>query len=121
MSPHTVPARNDNSFTYYPPPGLISSSNSIMNASIDNMDFSSENLSRKNNAKDTLSVASAGATWSATASSINGESRKKSNPPVPKLDLSKLSAPTELPRKVKPSIDQKSIDAWQVKIERFPS
>jgi hypothetical protein len=72
LSPPMVPARNDNSFTYYPPQGLISNSNSIMDISVDQMDFSSDMLSRKN-AKDTLSVASGGATWSATASSIGGD------------------------------------------------
>ena len=78
LSPPSVP-QNDNSFTYYPPQGLVSSSNnSMMNvsqeASIMSMgDFSSSDVLSRKNAKDTLSVASAGATWSATSSSINGD------------------------------------------------
>lgn len=36
-------------------------------------EFSGSDVLSRKNAKDTLSVASAGATWSATASSINGD------------------------------------------------
>jgi hypothetical protein len=121
LSPPSVPL-SDNSFTYYAPQGLISSNNSALNVSQDRVELSSAALSRKNG-KDTMSVASAGATWSATQSSINGELRKRSNPPVPKLDLTKLSGPSDShSRKQKASVvvDQKSIDAWQVKIERYP-
>lgn len=123
LSPPSVPLSVDNSFTYYAPQGLISSTNnSVLNVSQDRVDLSSEALSRKNG-KDTMSVASAGATWSATQSSINGEQRKRSNPPVPKLDLTKLSGPSEpnsRKQKAPVVVDQKSIDAWQVKIERYP-
>ena len=79
LSPPSVP-QNDNSFTYYPPQGLVSSSNnSMMNVSQEATsimsigEFSGSDVLSRKNAKDPLSVASAGATWSATASSINGD------------------------------------------------
>lgn len=54
-----------------------------------------------------------------SGSSSAAENRKKSNPSVPPLDLSRVSQ-GEVVKKKLPLFDNKSIDSWQVKIERFP-
>lgn len=54
-----------------------------------------------------------------SATSSGTETRKKSNPPIPPLDLSRLTT-TDIAKKKLPSFDNQSIDAWQVKIDRFP-
>ncbi len=89
-------------------PSILASGNSTLNnVTITNMSMNIMDDSGFHNRKSTG--------YSATSSGT----RKKSNPPIPPLDLSRLTT-TDIAKKKLPSFDNQSIDAWQVKIERFP-